>query len=119
MLLGFNTGRTKRAIIREKLVAGDPLVVEIFHIGSAYLGKAFTLLIDVLNPEAIILGSIYRRSLPLIEPKVIEVRGAEGSFDARSISPMGSDERRDWSVLTRCDVEPRGWAFLFSSILKF
>ena len=41
---------------------GDELALEIFRICGAYLGKGISVLIDVLNPEIIVLGSVYQRS---------------------------------------------------------
>lgn len=87
--------RLTAAKVAEAAYAGDPLAIEIFQVSSTYLGKALALLIDVLNPEAIILGSIYGRSRSLIEPKMLEVvrREAYGaSFDACSILPIGLGE---------------------------
>jgi glucokinase len=53
-------------------VAGDPVAYEIIKIASEYLGQGLAILIDILNPECIVIGSIYARNemlfKPLIEP---------------------------------------------------
>lgn len=76
-------------------ITGDPLALEIFNISSAYLGKGLALLIDILNPEVIILGSIYDRSRSLIETQMLEAvqrEAYEESFRACNIVPTGLGE---------------------------
>lgn len=81
--------------VAQAAYAGDPLAIEIFDSSSAYLGKALALLVDILNPEAIILGSIYARSRSLIEPRMLEVlqkEAYEASFADCQIIPIGLGE---------------------------
>ncbi len=40
---------------------GDALALEIFRICGEYLGRGLSVIIDILNPEKIVLGSIYAR----------------------------------------------------------
>ncbi|HBP39070.1 MAG TPA: sugar kinase [Clostridiales bacterium] len=47
--------------------AGDPLAIEIYRISGACLGKGLAILIDILNPEIIVIGSIYCRSRELLQ----------------------------------------------------
>ncbi len=51
---------------------GDPVAYEIISIASEYLGQGLAILIDILNPECIVIGSIYARNemlfKALIEP---------------------------------------------------
>jgi glucokinase len=53
-------------------VGGDPVAFEIIKIASDYLGQGLSILIDILNPECIVIGSIYARNemlfKSLIEP---------------------------------------------------
>jgi glucokinase len=53
-------------------LAGDPVAFEIIKIASEYLGQGLSILIDILNPECIVIGSIYARNemlfKALIEP---------------------------------------------------
>ena len=53
-------------IIAEAARAGDELAKEIFTISGKYLGRAIALFIDILNPERILLGSIYGRCKDLL-----------------------------------------------------
>lgn len=54
--------------VAEAAQQGDALAIDIYKDCGTYLGKALSILIDVLNPEVIILGSIYNRVQPLLEP---------------------------------------------------
>jgi glucokinase len=45
---------------------GDPLALGIFDTCGNYLGKGLSVLIDILNPECIVLGSIFVRSKHLL-----------------------------------------------------
>ena len=54
---------------------GDKLAVEAYRLSGEYLGKGLSIIIDILNPERIVIGSVYTRSRDLLEPysaKVIE-----------------------------------------------
>ena len=42
--------------------AGDPVANEIIRISAEHLGQGLAILIDVLNPECIVIGSIYARN---------------------------------------------------------
>lgn len=52
---------------------GDELAREIYRTSGHYLGKGLSILIDVLNPEIIVLGSIYARSEELLWPSAEKV----------------------------------------------
>jgi glucokinase len=49
---------------------GDPTAAEIIRISGEYLGRGLAILIDVLNPECIVIGSIYARNEKLFKPHV-------------------------------------------------
>lgn len=53
--------------VSEAANAGDPLALEIFDTVARRLGQGLALLIDILNPQRIILGSIYLRQRHLLE----------------------------------------------------
>jgi len=55
-------------LVAESAAAGDPLAKEVYAECGHYMGKALSILMDILNPEVIILGSIYCRAQSLIEP---------------------------------------------------
>lgn len=52
---------------------GDPEAVRILRTSGEYLGKALSLIIDILNPQIIVIGSIYARCRQFIEPACLKV----------------------------------------------
>lgn len=46
--------------------AGDPLAQAIYQRSGQYLGRGLAILIDILNPQAIIIGSIFARRMNLL-----------------------------------------------------
>ena len=46
--------------------AGDETALEVYRICGAYLGKGLSVVIDLLNPERIVIGSIFARSKDLL-----------------------------------------------------
>lgn len=58
-------GKLKKGLTTEQIAiearSGDMLALEIFHISAKKLGKGLAILIDILNPEAIVIGSIFTR----------------------------------------------------------
>jgi glucokinase len=49
-------------LVAEAANNGDSLALEIFETCGSYLGKGLSILIDILNPERIVIGSIYVRA---------------------------------------------------------
>jgi glucokinase len=56
---------------------GDSLALEIYRISAYKLGLTLAILIDILNPERIIIGSIYARQKEIMEPYVMAALQAE------------------------------------------
>ena len=54
--------------VAEAAAAGDPIAVEVYKTSATYLGKALSILIDIVNPEVIAIGSIFVRAEQLIRP---------------------------------------------------
>jgi glucokinase len=52
--------------VAEAANKGDRLAQEIYEICGTYLGKGLSIIIDVLNPECIVIGSIFVRSANLL-----------------------------------------------------
>jgi len=62
-------------VVAEAAENGDELAREIYSISGFYLGRGLAILIDILNPEIIVIGSIFSRSKNLLWPyaeKVIQ-----------------------------------------------
>lgn len=68
--------------VAEAAYRGDETAKEVYRICGTYLGKALALFIDILNPELIILGSIYGRAKEMIEPVMMEVIKEEAYFES-------------------------------------
>jgi glucokinase len=63
------TAKTVAEAANEK----DPVALEIIGISAEYLGKGLSILIDILNPECIVIGSIYARNENLFKPIIEKV----------------------------------------------
>jgi glucokinase len=75
---------------------GDPLALEVFHLVGRRLGQGLAILVDVLNPERIVIGSIYGRQQELLEPLVMTTLRQEAlslSLDVCEIVPAGLGEQ--------------------------
>lgn len=76
--------------------AGDKLTAEIYATSGRYLGYGLAILIDLLNPERIVIGSIFARSRALLWPYAREVIAQECltlSAKACSVVPAALGER--------------------------
>lgn len=58
--------------VAEAAMNGDETAIEIYNICGEYLGRGLSVIIDILNPEAIVIGSIYERSSALLQHKMCE-----------------------------------------------
>ncbi|MBS1669334.1 MAG: ROK family protein [Bacteroidetes bacterium] len=94
--------------VAEAALAGDPLAIDIYKTCGQYLGRGLSLLIDILNPELIILGSIYGRAQTLIEPHmrtVISEEAIPASYQACRIAPAALGENiGDYAALALADI---------------
>ena len=92
----------------EAAYAGDELAIAIYKTCGRYLGKGLSLLIDILNPEIIIMGSIYGRAQSLLEADMQEVIRRETLADSRSVCRMAPAELGehigDMAALTLADM---------------
>jgi glucokinase len=70
--------------------AGDPVAMDIIHISAEHLGQALSTLIDILNPECIVIGSIYARNELLFKPiieKILRQEAIPASLEVCRIVP--------------------------------
>lgn len=82
--------------VAELAMAGNPEAIEIFAKVGRDLGKGLSILVDILNPEVIIIGSIYTRLRALMEPYVMQVVQKETipqNFESVRIVPSQLGER--------------------------
>lgn len=60
-------------LIGDAAESGDPTAIKIYECSGRHLGAALALLVDILNPETIVIGSIYVRSTKLLKDAAVEV----------------------------------------------
>ncbi len=83
-------------LIAELADAGDALCLSVYRQCGRYLGKTLAILIDLLNPEKIVLGGVFMRSSHLLRPEMERVLREETiSFanDACTVVPAGLSEK--------------------------
>lgn len=64
-------------IVAEAAAAGDPLAIDIYHTSARYLGKGLSIIIDLINPEMIVIGSVYARNEEIMKPYMEEIISRE------------------------------------------
>jgi glucokinase len=83
------------ACVSDAASQGDPLALEVFEIVSRQLGRGLAMLVDILNPERIIIGSIYPRRQALLEAGMLKTLRAEAlpqSMAVCQVVPAGLGE---------------------------
>lgn len=71
-------------IVGDAAQAGDALACEIYQICGEHLGMGLSILIDILNPELIVIGSIFARNQNLLWPAALDVISRESLSFARN-----------------------------------
>ena len=82
--------------IADAAEAGDETAIEVYRICGEYLGKGLSILIDLLNPEVIVIGSIFARSTNLLwesAKKVIEKEALSLSANCCRVVPAELNEK--------------------------
>ncbi len=54
--------------VAEAALAGDELAIAVYHECGTWLGRGLAVIVDLLNPELIVIGSIYARTEILLRP---------------------------------------------------
>lgn len=83
------------ALLAEAAKGGDLLAMDIYKVSGRYLGKGLSVLIDILNPQAIIIGSIFTRDKELLWDsckKTIEQEALHYAAKACNILPAALGE---------------------------
>lgn len=105
--LYFPKGASKE-VITAKSVAdaarnGDETAIEVYRISGENLGKGLSVLIDILNPERIVIGSIFERANDLLwkyAEKVIEKEALSVSYECCRVVPAKlGDEIGDYAAI--------------------
>jgi glucokinase len=88
-------GKLTAKVVAEAAHNGDELAIDIYNTCADYLGRGLSLLIDILNPEVIIMGSIYGRARSLLDTRMMQVIEREayvGAHNVCKIVPAGLGE---------------------------
>lgn len=67
-----SVSRLTAKIVGDAAEAGDELAKAIYAESGKYLGRALSVLVDLLNPDKIVIGSIYARSTDLLRTHMLE-----------------------------------------------
>ena len=90
--------------IAQAAYAGDPVAREIFRNCGEHLGKALSVIVDIINPDIIVIGSIYLRHQDLLEEamrKELVNEALDISLDVCKIVPAGLGEKiGDYAALS-------------------
>ena len=71
--------------VAQAMNGGDPLARSIFTTSARYLGRGLAILVDLLNPEVIVIGSIYARNEAVMRPVMEEILCQEALAPAWSV----------------------------------
>lgn len=98
--LYFQEGMSARDVTAKSIAdaarAGDETALEVYRICGEFLGKGLSVIIDILNPEVIVLGSIYARCKDLLYPaarSVISREAIPASAGCCQVVPAGLGEQ--------------------------
>lgn len=90
--------------LAEAADAGDRTAKEIFELSARYLGTGLSILIDILNPQCIVIGSVYARNPHLFEAisqEVIAREALKPAWDVCEIVPAAlGDQVGDYACLS-------------------
>jgi glucokinase len=81
--------------VGEAAERGDALALKVFEISGHYLGQALAILLDTLNLERIIIGSIFLRCEKFLRPAMEAAMQAESlrqTYDVCRVVPAGLGE---------------------------
>lgn len=90
--------------LAEAAAKGDKTALEIFETSGKYLGIGLSILIDVINPQRIVIGSVYARNPHLFEAacqKIIEKEALKPAAEVCKIVPAAlGDQVGDYASLS-------------------
>ncbi len=99
----LNSEEISARTVAQAARAGDEAAREVFELSARMLGQGLALIVDLINPDAIVIGSIYARSEDLIERAMRESLMREAlrdSVEACRILPAAlGDSIGDYAAL--------------------
>ena len=101
---GLHTNGISAKTIAEAADAGDATAIEVYRVSGEMLGRGLSVLVDVLNPEVIIIGSVFSRCQELLWPHaetVMEKECLKLSYGACRVETSGLGEKLgDYAAVT-------------------
>ena len=98
---GWDVVTTKQVAVAAK--KGDPTAVEVFELCGEKLGEGLSLIVDMLNPQRIVIGSVFARCEELIRPAMERAMAREclsPSLSTVSVVPaMLGEQIGDYAAL--------------------
>jgi glucokinase len=85
---GMSLGDISAKTVADAARAGDKTAIEVYRTSGEMLGKGLSVIIDILNPELIVIGSVFARSGDLLIPAMkvaLEKEALTPSVDAVKI----------------------------------
>lgn len=76
--------------VAEAAYAGDATAIEVYRVCGEYLGRGLSIVIDLLNPEVIVIGSVFARSRDLLwdaAKKIIDKEALTDAADCCKVVP--------------------------------
>ena len=90
-------------MVAQAALNADPVASEIINISAEYLGQGLAIIIDILNPECIVIGSIYARNEMLFKPvidRILQKEALGQALDVCTIKPaLLGDSIGDYAAL--------------------
>lgn len=81
----------------------DPTAIEVYRTSGKYLGRTLAILADILNPECVVIGSVFARSENLLRPAMEEELKKEAlsyTSECLTVKPaLLGDEIGDYAAL--------------------
>lgn len=93
---GYTQSDVTAKTIADAADAGDETAINVYRTCGEYLGKGLSIIIDILNPEVIVIGSIFARSQNLLwesAKSVIDNEALNLSADCCRIVPAALGEQ--------------------------
>lgn len=81
--------------VAEAAMKGDDTALEVYRISGEHLGKGLAIIVDVLNPERIVIGSVFARSESLLREPMERVLREEALSCALGVCEIVSAELGD------------------------
>lgn len=93
---GYTLSDVTAKTVADAAHAGDETALDVYRTCGAYLGKGLSIVIDLLNPELIVIGSIFARSKDLLwdsAKKEIEKEALSPSVNCCKVVPAALGEQ--------------------------